>query len=161
MSVVLRAVHFDVDGTLVDSMPNLPRTTPLETFPEVAPAHDPETCLAVLHDLEDLDARAGRYRAFAGARLPLPAVLIDAACVERGKPDPQGYLLAAGRLGRSPADCLVVEDSRAGALAGRSADMTVWIVNADTNPEPAHRCYATLEAALPDIRAWVLPTRRG
>ncbi len=45
-----------------------------------------------------------------------------------GKPDPGVYLLAAARLGLPPADCLVVEDSLNGVLAGRAAGMTVVLV---------------------------------
>ncbi|QFQ88578.1 HAD-IA family hydrolase [Paracoccus kondratievae] len=44
--------------------------------------------------------------------------------VRRGKPDPEGYLLAAERLGVPPADCVVVEDSPTGAAAGLAAGMT-------------------------------------
>ncbi|MBU6155458.1 MAG: HAD family phosphatase [Alphaproteobacteria bacterium] len=46
--------------------------------------------------------------------------------VEQGKPAPDIFWLAAGRLG-VPADrCLVIEDSRNGVIAGRAAGMTVW-----------------------------------
>lgn len=51
-------------------------------------------------------------------------VLTDAD-VTRSKPDPQGYLLAAERLGCDAADCLVVEDSVNGMLAGRASGATV------------------------------------
>jgi HAD superfamily hydrolase (TIGR01509 family) len=43
--------------------------------------------------------------------------------VARPKPAPDVYLLAASRLGAAPADCLVIEDSPAGAAAARSAGM--------------------------------------
>jgi sugar-phosphatase len=38
-----------------------------------------------------------------------------------GKPDPEGYLLAARRLGIPPRRCLVVEDTATGLRAGRAA----------------------------------------
>ncbi|HXF52222.1 MAG TPA: HAD family phosphatase [Dehalococcoidia bacterium] len=41
--------------------------------------------------------------------------------VARGKPDPEGYLLAARRLGVDPRRCVVVEDAPAGVEAGRRA----------------------------------------
>ena len=47
------------------------------------------------------------------------------ADVTHGKPAPDGYLLAAQRLGLPPADCLVVEDSLVGARAGIAAGMPV------------------------------------
>ncbi len=43
--------------------------------------------------------------------------------VTRGKPDPQVFLLAAGKLGVRPAGCAVVEDALAGLKAARSAGM--------------------------------------
>jgi HAD superfamily hydrolase (TIGR01509 family) len=43
--------------------------------------------------------------------------------VARPKPAPDVYLLAAERLGASPADCVVVEDSPAGAAAALKAGM--------------------------------------
>lgn len=52
-----------------------------------------------------------------------PPLLVTVEDVRRGKPDPEGYLLAAGRLGVNPAACLVVEDSEPGLAAGRAAGM--------------------------------------
>jgi len=43
--------------------------------------------------------------------------------VQKGKPDPAGFLLAARVLGVDPAEALVFEDSRAGLLAARAAGM--------------------------------------
>jgi HAD superfamily hydrolase (TIGR01509 family) len=48
----------------------------------------------------------------------------------RGKPFPDGYLLAATRLGVEPSACLVVEDSAAGITAARTAGMRVIGVRA-------------------------------
>lgn len=45
--------------------------------------------------------------------------------VSHGKPDPEGYLAAAARLGVTPADCLAVEDSATGATAALAAGMAV------------------------------------
>lgn len=53
--------------------------------------------------------------------LPHPQVLVTASDVERGKPDPAPFLLAATRLGVDPAQCLVVEDAISGVIAGRAA----------------------------------------
>jgi len=41
--------------------------------------------------------------------------------VERGKPDPQGYLVAAERLGEAPVECVVVEDAPGGVEAAKRA----------------------------------------
>ena len=59
------------------------------------------------------------------AQLPLPPLLITGDDVSSGKPDPAPYLLAASKLGLAPKDCVVVEDSRAGVEAGKSAGMRV------------------------------------
>ena len=47
--------------------------------------------------------------------------------VERKKPAPDVYLLAAERLGVAPARCVVVEDSEIGLAAGRAAGMRVVV----------------------------------
>ena len=49
--------------------------------------------------------------------------LYSAVQVARGKPAPDVFLFAAERMGRAPADCLVVEDSLAGLEAARAAGM--------------------------------------
>jgi sugar-phosphatase len=59
------------------------------------------------------------------AGLPIPGVLITSDDISHSKPHPEGYLLAAERLGVAPADCLVIEDAHAGIEAGRAAGMTV------------------------------------
>lgn len=50
--------------------------------------------------------------------------LFSATEVERGKPHPDLFLLAARSLGARPARCVVVEDSAPGVLAARAAGMT-------------------------------------
>jgi sugar-phosphatase len=57
--------------------------------------------------------------------LPIPPVFVTAEDVRRGKPDPEGYLLAAARLGVEPSKCVVVEDSPPGVAAGNAAGMVV------------------------------------
>ncbi|MDQ3138258.1 MAG: HAD-IA family hydrolase [Gemmatimonadota bacterium] len=59
------------------------------------------------------------------AGLAVPEVMVCAEDVTRGKPSPDAYLLAAGRLGVEPSDCLAVEDAPAGIQAARSAGITV------------------------------------
>ena len=68
--------------------------------------------------------RVARHR-LASAGLPLPKLLIGAEEVERGKPDPEPYLLAASRLGLAPADCLVFEDAPAGIASALQAGCQV------------------------------------
>jgi HAD superfamily hydrolase (TIGR01509 family) len=53
------------------------------------------------------------------------AALTTGEEVERGKPDPDIYLKAAGKVGVAPEKCLVIEDALSGVQAGKSAGMTV------------------------------------
>lgn len=62
------------------------------------------------------------------AKLPMPRVIVTADDVGRGKPDPEGFLLAAKRLGVDAKDCLVFEDSPAGVAAAKAAGAHVAIV---------------------------------
>lgn len=55
--------------------------------------------------------------------LPVPNVLIGADDVAMGKPDPEGYLAAARRLGVEARDCVVFEDTPPGLKAARLAGM--------------------------------------
>ena len=51
--------------------------------------------------------------------------IFSAVMVENGKPAPDLFLHAAAAMGAVAADCIVVEDSRAGVQAGVAAGMTV------------------------------------
>jgi sugar-phosphatase len=75
-----------------------------------------------------------RHR-FACAGLPWPDVAVTAEQVRRGKPDPEGYLLAARRLDKPPHRCLVVEDTRAGLEAGERAGMPVLGITTTFDPD--------------------------
>ncbi len=66
--------------------------------------------------------------------------------VERGKPDPQTYLLAAERLGVSPERCLALEDSPTGARAAVAAGMVCYAV-----PDSAHTTAARFEGITPHV----------
>ena len=90
-------------------------------------------------------------RALAAARLQEvgltpSAVVVHAEDVSRGKPDPQGYLTAADRLGVDPAEALVVEDAPPGIEAGRAAGAAVVGVTST---------HAAAELAAADV---VIPT---
>ncbi len=50
-------------------------------------------------------------------------VIVDGSEVQRGKPDPQAYLVTSGRLGVDPESCVVFEDSNVGVRAARAAGM--------------------------------------
>ena len=74
--------------------------------------------------------RALAIRRLEAAGLPVPKTLITSEDVRRGKPDPEGYTLAASRLGATTAQCLVFEDAPAGIRAGLSAGCDVVAIAA-------------------------------
>jgi beta-phosphoglucomutase-like phosphatase (HAD superfamily) len=58
-------------------------------------------------------------------------VLFSASMVENGKPAPDLFLHAARRMNHVPERCAVIEDSVAGAIAGKAAGMRVLGYAAD------------------------------
>jgi len=77
------------------------------------------------------------------AGIPVPAVLVAAEDVSRGKPAPDCFQLGARRLGFDARDCLVFEDASAGIAAAEAAGASVMVINA-THQHPL----ATQHAAM-------------
>lgn len=69
--------------------------------------------------------------------------------VTNGKPDPQVFLLAAGRLGVEPSRAIVVEDAEAGVEGARRAGMKSIGVNAKV-ALPADVAVRSLDQLTPD-----------
>lgn len=63
------------------------------------------------------------------------SALVTGADVQRGKPDPQVFLLGAERLGVPPAQCAVVEDAPQGIEAANRAGMTSIALTGTTTRE--------------------------
>ncbi|MDE6403034.1 MAG: HAD family hydrolase, partial [Muribaculaceae bacterium] len=61
--------------------------------------------------------------------------IITGSMVKKSKPDPEGYLLAAGMVGEDIADCYVFEDSIQGVEAGARSGATVIGVATTNAPE--------------------------
>lgn len=57
--------------------------------------------------------------------IPVPERIVAADTVANGKPHPEPYRKGAELLGAAPEDCLVIEDSASGALAGHAAGCKV------------------------------------
>lgn len=112
---VYGAVLFDLFGTLVDDR--------AEAMPGVRGVLEsvPKGKWAIVTSCGERLARA----LLANAELPVPDVLVSDDDVERGKPAPDCYALAATRLDVPAAKCLVVEDSIQGVQAGLAAGMDV------------------------------------
>lgn len=71
----------------------------------------------------------------AAAGLDRPEHMVTADQVSTGKPSPEGYLLAARRLGADIRRCLVVEDAPAGLAAGCAAGARTLGVTGTYGPE--------------------------
>ena len=90
------------------------------------------------------------------AGLAEPDVLITVDRVTRGKPDPEGYLMAAAELGVDPADCVVLEDAPAGIEAGLAAGahvVGIATTHRRAELERAHEVYDSVADWLAAIRA--------
>jgi len=84
-------------------------------------------------------------------KLPSPAVMICADEIERGKPDPEGYLTAAAGLRRRANECVVIEDAPAGIEAAHAAGMPV-IAIATTYPADQLSAADAVVDRLSDLR---------
>lgn len=62
------------------------------------------------------------------------AIITDSDVIH-GKPDPEGYMLGAKKLGFAPQKCVVFEDSFNGLKAGRAAGTFVIAVATTNTPE--------------------------
>lgn len=83
------------------------------------------------------------------ADLPTPEVLVTADSVTNGKPDPEGYRLAARQLGVDPARCVVIEDAPAGVRAGKAAGAKVIAVTTSHGAEELRQA----DVIVPDLSA--------
>ena len=86
------------------------------------------------------DLMEARLRA---AGLTPPRRVITAHDIERGKPDPEGFRLAAQRLGFAVQDCLVFEDAPAGIAAAKAAPADVIVITA-AHSHPLETSHPTL-----------------
>jgi sugar-phosphatase len=90
--------------------------------------------------------------------LPIPRVLVAAEDVRDGKPSPEGYLMAAERLGVVPSRCIVFEDTPPGVEAGRAAGASV-IALSTTFPKKALAAADTVLPTLASVR--IVQSRAG
>ncbi len=81
-----------------------------------------------------------------GAILPYFKHVTTIDDVKEGKPNPEGYLLSAQKLGVAPEHCIVIEDSIQGIRAGKAANMRV-IGLATTHTQEALRPHVDYAAA--------------
>jgi len=81
--------------------------------------------------------------------------VVAAEDVVRNKPAPDGYLLAARRLGLPPAQCVAIEDTEHGANAAHAAGVAcVAVPTAMSRHHDFSRANAVF-ATLPEAVAWI------
>jgi sugar-phosphatase len=92
-------------------------------------------------------------RRLEAAGIPLPPMMITSEDIERGKPAPDCFLLAARRLGVRIDDCLVFEDAPAGIAAAEAAGAAIVVISAThahpmTTTHPVIASYDALESTI-------------
>ncbi len=103
-------------------------------------------------------AGAERSLALAGVRERFPNI-VTGDQVERGKPAPDIFLLAAETIDVAPSDCLVLEDSLYGVMAAHAAGMTPIMVPDLVEPtEAVERLAYRIVPSLHAVRELLLET---
>lgn len=113
----------DTTARFIEESSRLPAKEGVEAFLKAAKANGLSVALATSSKRQKPTAhleRLGLIRYF--------DLLVTAEDVERIKPSPDLFCKAAEKLGSRPEECLVVEDSRNGMIAGCNARMRVLVV---------------------------------
>lgn len=83
--------------------------------------------------------------------------VISGADVKIGKPDPEPYLIAAGRVGCSVEDCCVVENAPLGIRSAKAAGLFTIAINSGKLPDSElllERCDMLFASSSALVRAW-------
>ncbi len=105
------------------------------------------TAIATATDLE----RTEKYLKMAGLDGYFDEI-ISATMVKEGKPSPDIYLYACGKLGLKPQECIAVEDSPNGVLSAYRAGCKVIMVPDQTKPDgEMHKLLYACVNSLSDI----------
>lgn len=119
---------------------------PIDGIAETLDALAVPRCVASSSQLERIRLSLG----VTGLLERLEPNIFSASMVKRGKPAPDLFLFAAGKMGVEPRDCIVVEDSPAGIMAARAAGMTVFAFTGGSHAHsPSYR--AELERLSPEV----------
>ena len=114
---------------------------------------DEEIPLAIVTGAQRIDVEYVLERSPAGSAFP---VIVTEEDVTRGKPDPEGFLLAATALGVPSTSILAFEDSTHGAEAARAAGMScVTVVGTRSRDELA----PVSDAVVDTLGPWLLDGR--
>jgi mannitol-1-/sugar-/sorbitol-6-phosphatase len=95
------------------------------------------------------------------AELQIPDVLVSSDGLERGKPDPACFLIAARRLEIEPMRCVVIEDAPAGIRAGCSAGARVIALRTTHADDELSEADAIVDDVAAMLRAELAPVGGG
>lgn len=134
---------------------------PVDGVREAVEGLDVDYCVASSSDEERIEhclRKVGLWDLFAGR-------IFSTTRVQRGKPAPDLFLLAARERGVEPERCLVIEDSVSGVLAAKAAGMTVYGLTAGSHFAVLDQRQALIEAGADRLLgAWselALPAAAG
>jgi beta-phosphoglucomutase len=117
--------------------------------------HDRRVRLGIVTGAERADVEYVVERTFTPGTFD---VVVTASDVTKGKPDPQGFTVAADALGVGPSDVIVFEDSLPGARAARAAGMyCVCVEGTHTRAELEEEADAVVGALTPSLLARAEP----
>ncbi|MBP2047641.1 sugar-phosphatase [Streptomyces griseochromogenes] len=102
----------------------------------------------------DTEVAEARLRS---AGLPVPDVLVSADDVGQPKPHPEGFLLAAQKIGVDPATAVGIDDSPMGVAAAMAAGMTTIAVRFRTHDDNALREAHAVADGVGSLTFQVLP----
>lgn len=68
--------------------------------------------------------------------------IVDGSMIRHTKPDPEIFLITAGKLGIPPRNCVVIEDAEAGVEAALAAGMKCIGIGSPALLKKAHRVFA-------------------
>lgn len=135
--------HAAIISMLTEAEDNMEYPLFAGTVPFLKKLREAQIPAAIVTSSNDIKMRR-LFAMYPGFNEFFDAIITDSH-VKRSKPDPEGYLLAASKLGVEPADCVVFEDSFNGLKAGVAAGASVVAI-ATTNSADSLRQYTTLIA---------------
>jgi mannitol-1-/sugar-/sorbitol-6-phosphatase len=135
-TVRLVAPHLDAAREVAEQNAHEARATGFAAAPGAQALIEqlPPSCWAVVTS----GVRAVAEHRLRTVGLPIPRVMVCADEVVHGKPDPEGFLAAAVRLGVPPSTCVVIEDAPAGLDAAHAAGMPAVAVASTYPPDALH-----------------------
>ena len=131
LEIILEIGALTLDEAVKESLANKKNTEYLELVNQMTAEEILPGVQNFLTDLRDKGIKIALGSASKNARTILEKinlldqfdVIVDGTLVQKAKPDPEVFLLAASLLGVAPENCVVFEDAVAGVEAAKNAGM--------------------------------------